>query len=280
MATVERSEKVVAVHRALDAAQVPHAIGGALALAYYGEPRPTVDIDVNFFVPVERAPEVDAALEPVGEIPAHLFFSDDALHEKMARKTRRVPLAGTTIRSCRPSTWSSARRCSTARRTGRHRSDPRRHQPPGHRGRREKSLIHIRWMEAPELRSSLVRYSATSNDRRSGRGSLPAGLVSAPAFRPSCAPSVTPPALSRDPLWRGHQLPIPRTRSAPADRPARNQSSSYSGAADWSATIIIAWLRTRPAGIEGSPAISCWSGASFSAPVTRKRIWRASSRAR
>jgi hypothetical protein len=47
-------EKVVAIDRALD--DVPHAFGGALALAYYAEPRATVDIDLNVFVPVADAP--------------------------------------------------------------------------------------------------------------------------------------------------------------------------------------------------------------------------------
>jgi len=40
-------EKVVAIDSALTG--LPHAFGGALALAYYAEPRATVDIDVNVF---------------------------------------------------------------------------------------------------------------------------------------------------------------------------------------------------------------------------------------
>ena len=54
----------------------------------------------------------------------------------------------------------------------------------------------------------------------------------------------------------------------------------YSGRAELSATIVIESLRTRPAGIEGSAARSCWSGPRFSSPVTSQRIWRASARAR
>jgi hypothetical protein len=111
-------EKVVAVDEALAAAKIPHAIGGALALAYYAEPRATVDIDVNVFVPTDRWPDVRAALEPLGvEIavdeaalrrdgqvrlwwdrnPIDLFFSYDPFHEEMAMSVRRVPFAGTTI---------------------------------------------------------------------------------------------------------------------------------------------------------------------------------------
>src|SRR5659263_502227 len=36
-------DKVVALDRALDDASIDHAFGGALALAYYAEPRSTVD---------------------------------------------------------------------------------------------------------------------------------------------------------------------------------------------------------------------------------------------
>jgi hypothetical protein len=110
--------KVIAIHRALAAAKVPHAIGGAIALAYYGEPRVTVDIDVNVFVPAERWPEIAQALAALvidvdlderelarrrearllwDRNPVHLFFSDDALHEAMPAAVRRVPFAGSTI---------------------------------------------------------------------------------------------------------------------------------------------------------------------------------------
>src|SRR5262249_14713784 len=41
-------ERILAIDRALVA--VPHAFGGALALAYYAEPRATVDIDLNVFL--------------------------------------------------------------------------------------------------------------------------------------------------------------------------------------------------------------------------------------
>jgi hypothetical protein len=112
------SEKVLALHGALAAIRVPHAIGGALALAYYAEPRATVDVDINVFVAVERWPEIRDALEPLGvnvaadeaalrrdgqvrlwweRNPVDLFFSYDPFHEEMRRATRRVPFAGETI---------------------------------------------------------------------------------------------------------------------------------------------------------------------------------------
>jgi hypothetical protein len=93
------TEKVVAVHRALATAGLPHAIGGALALSFYGAPRETVDIDVNVFVAPERWPEVRQALaplEPDGN-PVHVFYSHDALHEEMAKATRVAPFGGTEI---------------------------------------------------------------------------------------------------------------------------------------------------------------------------------------
>jgi hypothetical protein len=92
-------EKVIAVHRALAEAALPHAIGGAIALSIYGAPRETVDIDVNVFVPPERRPEVLRALAsvPADDVPVHVFYSHDELHEEMARRVREVPYSGTTI---------------------------------------------------------------------------------------------------------------------------------------------------------------------------------------
>jgi hypothetical protein len=112
------TKKVVAVDQALGDAHVPQAIGGAIALAYYGEPRVTIDIDVNVFVPIDTWPEIERVLKPLGVSVAldrreltqehqvrlpwdrntvHLFFSFDALHEEMAKSTRLVPFAGTEI---------------------------------------------------------------------------------------------------------------------------------------------------------------------------------------
>jgi hypothetical protein len=97
---------------------VPHAIGGALALAYYAEPRATIDVDVNVFVPTGRWPDVCKALAPLGvavEIdqrelerdgqvrlwwdrnPVDLFFSYDPFHDEMRRGVRRVPFNDGTI---------------------------------------------------------------------------------------------------------------------------------------------------------------------------------------
>ena len=134
-------DKVVALHHALEHGGVAHAFGGALALAYYAEPRTTVDVDVNVFVTADHADDIAAALGPLGvdttplsgpsparegqvrcrwgRTPIDLFFSYDALHEAMRAKhavwCRSVP---TRSRSSDRSTSWCARRCSTARRTG------------------------------------------------------------------------------------------------------------------------------------------------------------------
>ena len=56
-------EKIVAIHRALQAAKLPHAFGGALALAWCTQrARGTIDVDVNVFVGVERSAQVFRAL--------------------------------------------------------------------------------------------------------------------------------------------------------------------------------------------------------------------------
>ncbi|HET8566439.1 MAG TPA: nucleotidyl transferase AbiEii/AbiGii toxin family protein [Solirubrobacterales bacterium] len=116
--SISLPDKVTAIHRALTKAKVPHAIGGALALAYYAEPRTTIDVDVNVFVPTERWPAVRDALEPLGvdvdldEVelerdgqvrlrwdrnPIDLFFSYDPFHDEMRKSSRRVPFADETI---------------------------------------------------------------------------------------------------------------------------------------------------------------------------------------
>lgn len=111
-------EKVIAIDRALAGAKIRHAIGGAIALAYYAEPRATIDVDVNVFVHTGHWPRVRDALEPLevdvdiekhalerdgqvrlwwGRSPVDLFFSYDPLHDEMEKSTRRVPFADTRI---------------------------------------------------------------------------------------------------------------------------------------------------------------------------------------
>jgi hypothetical protein len=117
-------EKVLALSASLSAAHVPHAFGGAIALAYCTEdPRGTRDIDVNAFVPARAAGPVLAALPPgvcvppgtaeviaaEGQVrlwwedtPVDLFFDYAPLHEQAARGIREVPFAGRQIRVLGP----------------------------------------------------------------------------------------------------------------------------------------------------------------------------------
>lgn len=112
-------EKILAVSEALTEADIPHAFGGALALAYCTEdPRGTRDIDVNAFVPAEEAPRVLAALPPGvvvppgtadvvaadGQVrlwwddtPVDLFMDYAPLHAQAARGRRSVPFAARQI---------------------------------------------------------------------------------------------------------------------------------------------------------------------------------------
>lgn len=53
--------KLIAIDRALGEAAIGHAFGGAIALAYCGEPRATKDIDINIALePSETARVLDA----------------------------------------------------------------------------------------------------------------------------------------------------------------------------------------------------------------------------
>jgi len=112
-------EKLVAIHRALSAARLPHAFGGAIALAYATlDPRGTSDIDVNIFTPAASAALVLPALPDQvavpddlaariardgqartwwGETPVDLFFDTVELHARAAANRRIVPFAGAEI---------------------------------------------------------------------------------------------------------------------------------------------------------------------------------------
>jgi hypothetical protein len=113
-------EKIVAIGAALEAAKIPHAFGGAQALAYYGTPRATHDIDLNVFVAASGADRVlqvlgqlgvatagealRAAIERDGQArlfwdrtPIDLFFSYDPLHDSSMERRRRVDFGGDEI---------------------------------------------------------------------------------------------------------------------------------------------------------------------------------------
>ncbi len=57
---------IVSLHEMLDSAGVPHQFGGAIALAWYRNPRATTDIDVNLTLPPEAAEPVLGLLGLLG----------------------------------------------------------------------------------------------------------------------------------------------------------------------------------------------------------------------
>lgn len=59
----ELAQRIVALHRSLDAGRVAHAFGGALALAWCTQrPRGTSDIDLNVFLGTDRLERLLASL--------------------------------------------------------------------------------------------------------------------------------------------------------------------------------------------------------------------------
>ena len=113
------AERVVALHEALDEAGVPHAFGGAIALAFATRnPRGTNDIDCNVFVPAtDPEPAIaalpaaiarpDALVETIArdgqvrlwwdETPVDLFFDYNPIHVQAAAHVRRVDFDGTRL---------------------------------------------------------------------------------------------------------------------------------------------------------------------------------------
>ena len=113
------TERIVAIHEALESGRIPHAFGGALALAWcVPRPRATIDIDVNLFV---KKADAVAALEalPQGiavsaathraiardgqarlrwnETPVDVFFNTTSFHDEVAQRVRREFFGGSWI---------------------------------------------------------------------------------------------------------------------------------------------------------------------------------------
>lgn len=112
----ELVDKLFAVHDSLTGASLPHAFGGAIALAYcVEEPRGTRDLDVNIFCDAGNARKVLEALpdgvrvsaediarvERDGQarlfwdgVPIDVFLNNLPLHETVAAAVVWVPLEG------------------------------------------------------------------------------------------------------------------------------------------------------------------------------------------
>jgi len=104
--------RIISLHEMLDSIGLPHQFGGAIALAWYRNPRATTDIDINLTLPPEAAgpilraltllgvtitPEDRAAIAVDGQARldwdgAYLdvFFATMDLHFEMAERARVV----------------------------------------------------------------------------------------------------------------------------------------------------------------------------------------------
>ena len=112
-------ERIVTLHRALAKAEVPHAFGGALALAWCTErARGTIDIDINLFVDSKGFEVVEGALPDGIEItdqdreaiaadgqvrlwweatPVDVFCNTTPFHEAASRRVRIEPFGGADV---------------------------------------------------------------------------------------------------------------------------------------------------------------------------------------
>lgn len=111
--------KILELHRTLTDAGVPHALGGAISLAYaVEEARATADIDINLFVSIEETDRIlDLLPEGVlvrsedrrtarrdgqvrlwwADTPVDLFFSTVEFHDVAAHRIQRVPFEDASI---------------------------------------------------------------------------------------------------------------------------------------------------------------------------------------
>lgn len=78
---------------ALEAADVPYAVGGALALGVWGVPRATNDVDLDIFVEPDDLPPVLPVLRSAG----CEFSDDDVLHSARDRGDFDMQLEGMRI---------------------------------------------------------------------------------------------------------------------------------------------------------------------------------------
>ena len=113
-------ELAVEVSGFLRAASIDHAVGGALALGFYAEPRGTLDVDINIFVDADDSGEAldvlaaggivldrEHALQTIasrGDLflrhrgcRLDLFFNSIPFHASAARRTREVSLLGVRV---------------------------------------------------------------------------------------------------------------------------------------------------------------------------------------
>ena len=116
---VELIERILALHNALQRADLPHAFGGALALAWCTQrARGTIDVDLNVMlsqtesarllsalpaeIPVSEAQSSELAREGQvrlwwGQTPVDLFLNNTEFHEELASRIRWESFAGSAL---------------------------------------------------------------------------------------------------------------------------------------------------------------------------------------
>lgn len=105
----------VRLARALDERGTEYAIGGAIALGFWGRPRGTIDVDLTLFLPKDRPSEVIWVLQEIGCVlsatsatqslrehgfcsvefaswPVDVFVSSSPFYEKAKSRRRRLYL--------------------------------------------------------------------------------------------------------------------------------------------------------------------------------------------
>jgi hypothetical protein len=111
--------KIVALHERLDSVGIRHQFGGAIALAWYRNPRATTNIDINLTLPPTAADPVLGSIAGLGVTVSagdratiaadgqarldwrgsdlDVFFTTVELHQDMAAKSRLVQFGPVTI---------------------------------------------------------------------------------------------------------------------------------------------------------------------------------------
>ncbi len=116
MSAMSLVEKMLVIHERLDDTGLPHAFGGALALAWCTQQaRGTIDLDLNVFVGPDQLDAVLGALPPNVAVsdadrrlltrdgqarlwwdatPLDVFLNTTPFHEEVAERIRREPFGG------------------------------------------------------------------------------------------------------------------------------------------------------------------------------------------
>jgi hypothetical protein len=110
--------KLLALEAALATAGIPHAFGGAMALAAYVEPRGTDDLDLGVFTGSDEAEHLVSVLGSLGmdtevdleviksgdwgrlywdETPVDFFFSYTPMHFEMQERVRQLSVSGSEV---------------------------------------------------------------------------------------------------------------------------------------------------------------------------------------